>query len=223
MQGNHTAKNARYSTDFGRGTEKVLDPQACQHILERPEEIQEEEFMRTKILLGLAILWPLASWAADPFDVKLGLWETSISGMPAMPAMPQIPESALANMSQQQRAQVEAMMKGRGGAGAPLTARSCVTRESRDAGALGYTDKDCTSKVVNSSSSKQVLHMECKHGNVVSEGDVTIERTDSEHITGTVVMKTNVGGQSNESKMTFSNKWISADCGNVKPVMPAGK
>jgi hypothetical protein len=183
--------------------------------------------MRTKILLGLAILWPLASWAADPFNVKLGLWETtvstSISGMPAIPAMPQIPESALAQMPPQQRAQVEAMMKRGGGAGAPMTARSCVTRESLDAGALGQTDKACTSKVVSSSSSKQVLHMVCKHGNNITEGDVTMERADGEHVSGTVVMKMNVGGENHDSKMTFSNKWISADCGDVKPVMPSLK
>ncbi len=182
--------------------------------------------MKTTILLGIVALCPLATWAADdnkPFDAKLGLWETAVSmnmaGMPAMPAMPQIPAEALANMPPAQRAQIEAMMKGRGGAGGPqITTKVCLTRASLDAGALGQSDKSCTSKVVSSTASKQVIHVECAQEKSKTTGDLTLERVDAEHAKGTMAMKQSEGGQTRDVTMAFDTKWISADCGDVKPV-----
>jgi len=180
--------------------------------------------MKLTILAGLAILWPAVSCAADdfkPLDAKPGLWEsiTSIefSGASARPLMPQIPEEALAKMTPVQRAQIEAMSKGRGGAGAPTTTRVCVTQESLNAGAFGRRDKACTNKVVSSSLSKQVIHVECSMGEIQSTGDMTIERVDPQHLKGTMVMKSSKGDQAKEVKMSFENKWIAADCGEVKP------
>jgi hypothetical protein len=138
-----------------------------------------------------------------------------------MPAMPQIPEAALAKMSPQQRAQMEAMMKSRAGGGAPqTTTKVCLTRESLSAGAFGRQDSSCTTKVVSSSSSKQVVHVECAHGEIKTAGDVTVELVDPEHIKGTMLMKSMLGGQNTDMKMSFSNKWLAADCGDVKPVRP---
>lgn len=180
--------------------------------------------MKVTILAGLALLWPLASWAADdirPLDAKPGLWEstvsTDVSGRAAAPAMPQIPEAALAKMTPQQRAQIEGMMKSRAGGGG-ITTKVCLTHESLSSGALGQRDKSCTTKVVSSSSSKQVIHMECTRGEVKSEGEVTVELVDPEHIKGSMVMKSMVAGQNTDMRMSFSNKWLGADCGDVKPV-----
>ena len=160
--------------------------------------------MRAKIVMGLAVLWPLASWAGDSFDVKPGLWETStsmsnMSGMPAAPAMPQIPEATLARMPAQQRAQVEAMMKGRGAAGPQTTVRSCMTKESLDRGALGQADKSCNWNLVSSTSTKQVIH------------------DDPEHVKGTMAMASSEGAKNVGATVSFSMKWLGADCGDVKP------
>jgi hypothetical protein len=172
--------------------------------------------------VGLAALWPLASWAADditPFEGKTGLWEaaTEISGMPAMPA---IPEETLARMPAAQRAQVEAMMKGRGaGGGLATTSKVCLTRESFDkSAAFGQTDKSCTYKVVSSSSSTQQIHVECDKANTKTTGDMTIERVDAEHVKGTMSMKSSASPQPMNMKISFT--WLSADCGDVKPVVP---
>ena len=178
--------------------------------------------MRAKIVMGLAVLWPLASWAGDSFDVKPGLWETStsmsnMSGMPAAPAMPQIPEATLARMPAQQRAQVEAMMKGRGAAGPQTTVRSCMTKESLDRGALGQADKSCNWNLVSSTSTKQVIHLECTRGNAKTTGDMTIERDDPEHVKGTMAMASSEGAKNVGATVSFSMKWLGADCGDVKP------
>lgn len=187
-----------------------------------------------KILFAIVLMCPLATWAQDikPFDAKVGLWEstttTEISGMPAMPATPAMPaltEEQLAKIPPAQRAQVEAMMKGRGSsAGSPRTTTSkyCLTRESLNR-AQYNSEKNCTTKLVNSSAGHQQIHVECATGNTRSTGDVSMERVDAEHGKGTVVMKVsstdgNAAGRSMDIKASVSNKWISADCGDIKPI-----
>ena len=195
-------------------------------MLGRKQTFQEVP-LRIAILAGVAALLPMTAWAADefkPFDVKLGLWETTttteIAGMPAMPAMPQIPEEQLAKMPPQQRAQIEAMMKARG-AGGPRTmnSKACMTRESLNRGlAFGREDNACTRKVVSSSANRQEIHMECTHEKVTTTGDMIIERVDTEHVKGTVVMKSSGSEKPLDMKMSFNTKWVSSDCGDVKPL-----
>jgi hypothetical protein len=40
---------------------------------------------------------------------------------------------------------------------------------------------------------------------------------DAKHVKGTVSMKTDRGPQQMNTKMSISSKWLSSDCGNVKP------
>ena len=179
--------------------------------------------MKITVLVGIAALCPLACWAADeikPFDAKPGLWETTTTmDMPGMPAMPQIPPEALSKMTPEQRAQMEAMMKGRGGAGPrTTTTKVCMTKDSLSRGlALAQNEPSCTQKVVSSSSSKQVIHMECSQGQGKSSGDITVERVDAEHAKGTMVMSASEGGRGMNMKMSFNTKWLASDCGDVKP------
>jgi hypothetical protein len=155
-----------------------------------------------------------------PLDLKLGLWETTtkseMSGMP-MSAMPQIPEETLAKLPPAQRAQIEARMKGMGGP-QNMTVRNCITRDSLARGAqFGKADNTCAYKVVSSSSSKQEMHMDCTKGQTKMSGDVTVERVDSDHVKGTMAMKSGDSSTPVNMKMSFDTKWISADCGDVKP------
>ena len=85
--------------------------------------------MKTRILLVLAFLTPFAGWAVDPvpMDVKLGLWETTITNQMDISSM--IPPEALAKMTPEQRAQMEAAMSGRGGA-RTTTAKHCITKDT---------------------------------------------------------------------------------------------
>lgn len=188
--------------------------------------------MKLTILLGVALLWPLASWAADditPFDAKLGLWQTTskveIAGMPAMPAAPpQLPADALDKLPPDQRAQAEAAMKGRGnmGSGVTSTGKFCMTHDSLSkAMALsGNRGGDCTYKVNSSSASRQEIHMECTQPrvNMKMAGDLTVERVDAEHMKGSLVMKVEGSDRSPEFKTTFDSKWVAADCGDIKPL-----
>ena len=85
--------------------------------------------MKTRILLVLAFLTPLAGWAVDPvpMDVKLGLWETTITNQMDISSL--IPPEALAKLTPEQRAKMEAAMQGRGGA-RTNTSKHCVTKDT---------------------------------------------------------------------------------------------
>jgi hypothetical protein len=181
--------------------------------------------VRITLFCGALLLCSAALPAQDikPFDVKLGLWETTsttdMSGM-TMPAMPQIPPDALSRMPPEQRAKLEAMMKGQGGNPRAMTVKSCVTKETlARAGAFGQSDKSCTMKVVSSTPMKQVVHMDCTRDASHMTGDMTIERADAEHVKGTSVIKAE-GEHAITMKSSFETKWLSADCGDVKPVLP---
>lgn len=175
--------------------------------------------MKLTILASMAILLPAATWAADIFDVKPGLWETtSTTDMGGMPAMPQIPADKLAQLPPDQRARIEAMMKGRGAT--PNVSKVCLTKEAL-AKALSFTqnNNNCTQKVTTLSASKQEVHFECT-GQFKGAGDLIIERLDSEHAKGDMVMKGEGGrgGTPMSMKMSFTTKYLGADCGDVKPM-----
>jgi Protein of unknown function (DUF3617) len=184
-----------------------------------------------KMLSTAILLLPLASsacLAADlrAFDAKLGLWETTatteMEGMPAMPAMPQIPKETLDKMPPAQRAQMEAMMKGRGNLGAPrtMTNKSCITKESIEKGYMMGDSKEanCTRQVISATSSKAQVHVECSPaGGAKSVGDMTMERIDSDHMKGNMVMKTTAADHAMTIKVNYTSKWLSSDCGDLKP------
>src|ERR1035438_2488457 len=120
------------------------------------------------------------------------------------------------------------MMNGRGGSPRTITSKSCVTKESL-AKAMAFGDNNqgnCTRKIVNSSSSKIEFHMECQPDktNTTVVGDMTVERVDAEHVKGAGTFKNSGTGPATgdatrtmESKITFSTRWLSSDCGDVKP------
>lgn len=180
--------------------------------------------MKTTLLALIALFSPLVASADDiiKLDVKPGLWETSakseISGMPAM-AMPQIPEETLAKMPPEQRARVEAMMKGRG-MGGPMTntTRSCQTPETIAKG-FGTRDQACTYNLKSTLLAKQEIHMECNRNGSKQTGDIVLERADPEHVKGTGLLKGTMGNSQQDMtiKLAFDSKWISSDCGKIKP------
>ncbi len=166
--------------------------------------------------------------AADlkTFDAKPGLWETTstleMEGMPQNMQMPQLTPEQMAKIPPAQRAQVEAMMKNRASLTGPHTSRSCATRESLSSG-LGMGESreaNCTRQIVSSTSSRADVHIECtpkSSTNAKSVGDIVMERIDGEHLRGNMVMKTATPERTVNMKLAFTSKWISSDCGDVKP------
>jgi len=177
--------------------------------------------MRTSVLVALLFLGCSWLWAADgfkPLDVKLGLWETTntfqTSGMPPV----SIPPDALARMTPDQRARVEAMMKDQG-SGRPKTTtqKSCMTREKMNKQEMFSDNKmDCKRTVVTSSSSKLEMRMQCTTDGTKTNGTFRIEALNSENVKGSMQMATASGDQTMNMNSNFTAKWLGPDCGDVK-------
>ena len=174
--------------------------------------------MRTSVLVALILLACTSVWAADelkPLDVKLGLWETTssvqTSGMPPV----NIPPDALARMTPDQRAKVEAMMKGQGSP-RTSTVKSCMTPEKMKRSEF-YEQKQCTKTVVTSTGSRLEMRMHCTmEGGAKADGTVRVERISSESTRGSVQMTSTSGDHTMNMNSTFTSKWLGPDCGEVK-------
>lgn len=164
---------------------------------------------RNIVLSGLIPVLATAAAAAAPLDVKTGLWETTstthVSGMA-------IPPEALANMPPEQRAKLAAMMSAHNGKA--QTSKSCVTKADLDRpfqNPQGGTEH-CTRTVVHSSATEAEYKIQCR-GKQVREGIMHVQALSREQIKESFTMDTGSATVSHEG----TSRWISADCGTVKP------
>ena len=168
--------------------------------------------MRITILQIVAFTLLPACWADDikPFDLKAGLWERTVT------TEAQYSAETLAKMPPAERARIDAMMKDR--LGVPATAKVCQLRASLDKG-FSFPGRDCTTKLVSYSPSRQEIHVDCQNR---MSADAVMDRADSGHVKATLTMRPgpddpSAGEGPTDIKMTISDKWLSPDCGDVKP------
>jgi hypothetical protein len=79
----------------------------------------------------------------------------------------------------------------------------------------------------SSSPGNQLIHVDCNRGNTHTSGELNLTRVDSEHIKGEMNLKSTgdastagSAGQNMVMKMSFAGKYLSSDCGDVKPANP---
>jgi len=171
-----------------------------------------------KFLLALVVFSALALWAADnitALNVKEGLWEMTVThSMSGMPAMPDIPPDVLAKMPPEQRARMEAMMKG-----GPSTdvRKECITKEKlAKNSAFSNNRGECTRTVVNSTGSKLEVKIHCEEKQASTDGTLVLETVGSDHVKGTMQSATNANGHTMNMNFTFSSKYLGPACGDVK-------
>jgi hypothetical protein len=180
--------------------------------------------MWTTMWCVLIALCSSSVWAADkivPPNIKTGLWEiTETHTMTGMPAMPAIPPEALANMSPEQRAQVEASMKDSfGGKPKTTTRKYCVTKEKLEKDAVFADNRnECTRTVMNSSSTMTEVKIHCAEKDMTSDGTFKFEALSPENVKGAVRMVMTGKGQLQPMHMDFdfTSKYLGAACGDVK-------
>ena len=149
--------------------------------------------MRIRFLfsvLGLAAV--IAVLSAQAFDLRLGEWEYTMSGMKMAP-------EALAKMPPSARAAMEQMMK------QPQTNRSCLTAEDLKNINLGKSDQeDCmvTSKKITGNVAD--VAMKCEDHTQTMH----FEALSRESVRG--IMK--VTGGNGPSEVTITGKWVAAAC-----------
>jgi Protein of unknown function (DUF3617) len=174
--------------------------------------------MRTKLLLILTVSSGIGLWATDkitPLNVKEGLWEMTVThSMTGMPATANIPADALAKMTPEQRARIEAMMKG-----GPSTdvRKECITREKLEKNsAFSASRGNCTRTLVNSTSHKLEVKFHCEEKQSSSDGTFLVEVMGSDNVNGTMHSVINNNGRTMNMDFTISSKYLGPTCGDVK-------
>jgi hypothetical protein len=181
--------------------------------------------MKSKHAL-LAATMMLSAVCASAQTQAPGLWEHTFKmtspGGEMEKAQAQM-QAQLAAMPPEKRKQIEEMMKGRGvtmGAQGTVT-KVCVSKEQAAKPAEPQMTGDCSRQDVTRSGNKMKYRFECsKPQPMTGEGEMTW--LGDKAYSGKSTVSTQRNGQPQQMGMEMSGKWLSADCGDVKPfVMPA--
>ncbi len=153
---------------------------------------------------------------------KPGLWESQMTG--SGPQAEQM-KQRLAQMTPQQRAQMEEMMKRTGmgfTADGGMTMRYCLTPEDADLNSgktlLGKVEKDidrsnCEEKEFKRSGSEVRFHTVCRRSDGVSDFSGRVYDITP---TSMVMEMTATTPSRGEQHMSQKARWISESCGNLK-------
>jgi hypothetical protein len=177
-------------------------------------------FKCRSVVTGVALyaLMLLGAHAADlRLKVKTGLWQSTVS-MQTNGQLP-IAEADLAKLTPERRQQFEAAMKAAmANAAQPHVVTSCVTAEQLRRGLSLKTEDNpsCKRTVVSSSSSTWAMHEECT-GTSARTSTIRFHATSPEEIDGQLQMTMTRGDRTMTSNGTVHGKWLTSDCGSVKP------
>lgn len=167
------------------------------------------------VVICLCASFVLAGDNVQPLNIKTGLWETTFTT--AMSGRPPIPEEVLAKMPPEQRAKIEAAMKGAfSGAPKTRTSQSCVTKEQLNKDLFSEDRKNCTRTVLKSTGSYMEIREVCENEGVKNEITIQIEALNSENVKGTSHVTSGSGDRSMNVNMSFTSRWLGAVCTEKK-------
>ncbi len=166
-------------------------------------------------MICLCALVVLAGDQVQPLNVKPGLWEMTMTT--ATTGRPPIPESALSKMTPEQKAKLEAMMKGMA-SGTPRTSthKNCVTKEQLAKDPFSGEKSDCTRTVLKSTGSTMDIREVCTNEGVKSDMTIQIEALNSENVKGSSHVTAGGGERSMNISTSFTGKWIGPSCTEKK-------
>lgn len=172
----------------------------------------------------------LACLCAPAFAQKLapGLWEMSMQtpGSPDLGAAMSQMQEQLANMPPEQRKQLEAMLAQRGlsipgaapgaaGAGGPPAVRVCISKEAAARGDIPDPEGRCRQENLKRSGNKVSFNFSCTNPPATGTGEYVF--TSDRAYTGKMNVNTERAGKPLSMEMQLSGRFLSADCGDVKP------
>ena len=198
-----------------------------------------------KSVIGLLVTAGLSFNAyAFQVDMKPGLWEhkfkmddrgqSSVQKEQAEQMAGAIEEmkKQMANLPPEQRKMMEDMMAQQGikmtdkGVEMPsqgvqiskegATVKACLTQEEIDRGELPKGDENCEQKITQTSPKVLKVIYICK-GEQPSRGEGTIVFQNNKSYTGDISYTTIVQEKQETFHAIQSGKWLSSDCGEVKP------
>lgn len=165
----------------------------------------------------------MAAAGAPRPPIKTGLWETRMSTLDANgKEVPSPGQEALARMSPETRARMAEMMKGRGMAlpEADGSMKVCLSKEVLDSGAWQQASAGtgCTTNYLSTTGSTWKWHSTCTSLSSESDGEITFSGQESYR--STVTTTSTIRGKTTTTTRAMQSKWLSADCGDIKPITP---
>ena len=165
----------------------------------------------------------LATAVQAQTHIRPGLWEEQITVKSDNPqanaAMAQMQEK-LASMPPEQRAAIEKMMAGHGigAGGAPNTVRTCITKEQVERGFTPDANGRCQHTNVVNSGNVTKFDFTCTsaHSDVSGHGQFTRISDSAFAMTSAADMVTKTSSMHTQTDV--AGKFVSSDCGDVKPV-----
>ena len=160
-----------------------------------------------------------ATGQVTPLNVKTGLWQVSVTttGSGGAPSLPPEMQAKLDQMSPEQRAKIEEMMKSRfSGAPQTTTYKKCVTKEDLNKNAFGKSDDKCTWTVLNSTGTDmEVKGTSCEAGKtygMYTDINMKLHVVDSENVNAAVQASATANGHTTNINGTYTGKWLGASC-----------
>jgi hypothetical protein len=182
--------------------------------------------MRMHLVAAAAVLGFVLPAGAQ--TMKPGLWEihNKMSGGQMDQAMADM-QKQFAQMPPEQRKQMEAAMARSGvrmttpGAGGGMAMQVCMTKEMVERNEMPGQKGDCKTTSQQKSGNTMRMAFSCSNPPTTGESQVTFQGSDG--YTSRTTIKQTVQGKTETTTMEASGKWLKADCGDVKPVVPPKK
>jgi hypothetical protein len=179
--------------------------------------------MKLHALIPLALA--AACVSAQAQKVAPGLWETQTEmkiGNADMQAQMKRAQEQMAKMPPEQRKMMEDMMAKQGvqmgsAAGGKPSFRHCVSKEQAERGDVPQdADGRCKRDSMDKSGSTLRFKFSCTNPPSTGSGEFNFI-SDKAYTMKMVVDGTSAKGQPGTMEMNSSAKWLSADCGTLKP------
>ncbi|HEV8689090.1 MAG TPA: DUF3617 domain-containing protein [Ideonella sp.] len=160
---------------------------------------------------------------AQPMKLQPGLWEQTMTMKTAsgeMEAKMAQMQQQMANMPPEQRKMVEDMMARQGvgmsGSGRNTTIRMCISAEQAERAEMPQHEGNCKQEMLERSGGTVRYKFSCTGEHPTSgEGEYTMTNPNS--YSGKASVLTQVKGKPEKIDMTTNGRWVSADCGAIKP------
>jgi hypothetical protein len=184
--------------------------------------------MKRVHLIGLLLGATLCAGASAQ-NLKPGLWEVTNkmkSSSGDMEKSQAQMRAKIEKMPPEKRKQMEEIMAQHGmqmGSGAPgaMTSRMCMSKEMAERNEMPMQHGDCKTTKQERKGNTMTFAFACT--NPTSSGEGVYTFMSPEAYAFKMTMNTSVHGKPETMAMDGSGKWLSADCGNLKPIKPASK
>lgn len=177
-------------------------------------------FPRIRPLLCSAAL---LAGAAQAQTLQPGLWEmrSSMQGAGEMNQAMAEMQKQLAAMPPAQRKQMEDMMAKQGvaiqpGSAGGMRVQVCMTKEMVERDQIPAQGGQCKTQVSPRSGNTMKMRFSCT--NPPSDGEGEVSFISPQAYTTRMTVNTQQGGKRETMTMQGDAKWVSAQCGNVKPL-----